>query len=416
MKKIGDSFKGIAGGFILIIISVILLWWNEGNNVRNLKTTSEMDKTYIDISSDSINPANEGKLIATFGKLINEEEIFDDLFDVKIVSPVLKRVVEVYQWKENVENEDDQEVYNYTKVWSSELIDSSSFNESNHINPTTKPYEDKTFTASNVKVGAFNLSSDQINNLSTKGVIEEFNIDKITELGYTTYSNYLTNATDFNNPNIGDVRIFFEYNNSTDISVLAVQSGNTFTDFVSSSEKRINRIMDGIHSGSEMIDVIKKENKILKWVLRLVGVLLCVGGVSAILKPISTITSFVPILGGAVGAVVFVISLLCGLSISLLVIAIAWIRFRPLIGLCLLAIVGALVFLLIKKLKKNKNNQQTTVVNEDATINAINPIAAQTVDNQISSSEVTPTNNQASLNIQEVNNESIESQNNNQNM
>ena len=29
MKRIGNSFKGIAGGFILILIGIVLLWWNE---------------------------------------------------------------------------------------------------------------------------------------------------------------------------------------------------------------------------------------------------------------------------------------------------------------------------------------------------------------------------------------------------
>ena len=38
MKKIGDSFKGVVFGIILIIIGVVLLWWNEGNNVKNLKS------------------------------------------------------------------------------------------------------------------------------------------------------------------------------------------------------------------------------------------------------------------------------------------------------------------------------------------------------------------------------------------
>ena len=367
MKKIGQSFGGIVGGLIFIVIAVILLWWNEGNNVRNLKTTSEMSKTYIDISSDSINPNNEGKLVATYGKLLNEEELFDTLFDVKVVTPLLKRVVEVYQWKEESETDEDGEKYNYTKVWSSELIDSGSFHESNHINPTTKPYQDEEFTSTNVKVGAFDLSVDQIKSLSTKGTVSEFNQEKISELDYTIYGSYLTNSANLNSPQIGDVRISFEYNNSTDVSILAVQTGNTFTDFVSSSEKRINRVMDGVHSGAEMIDVIKTENRMLKWMLRIVGIILCIGGFSAILKPISTITGFIPIVGNAVGAVVFVVSLLCGLALSLIVIAIAWIRFRPLLGIGLLVVALILVFLLVTKLKKK--NQSAMINNESISQN-----------------------------------------------
>ena len=49
MKRVGNAFKGILGGFVIILIGIVLLWWNEGNNVRNLKTTAEMDKVVIDV-------------------------------------------------------------------------------------------------------------------------------------------------------------------------------------------------------------------------------------------------------------------------------------------------------------------------------------------------------------------------------
>ena len=54
MKKIGNSFKGILGGLVAIVLGAVLLWWNEGNNVKNLKTTAEMSKTVINVSSDKI--------------------------------------------------------------------------------------------------------------------------------------------------------------------------------------------------------------------------------------------------------------------------------------------------------------------------------------------------------------------------
>ena len=63
MKRVGNAFKGILGGFVIILIGIVLLWWNEGNNVRNLKTTAEMDKVVIDVSSDKVDSANDGKLI-----------------------------------------------------------------------------------------------------------------------------------------------------------------------------------------------------------------------------------------------------------------------------------------------------------------------------------------------------------------
>ena len=352
MKKVGNSFKGILGGIIAVIIGIVLLWWNEGNNVRNIKTTNEMSKSVIDIDSSKVDAANEGKLVATHGKLVNEETLSDSTFGVSLVTPKLVRTVEVYLWVEKEHDDSDgYTTYSYEKEWTSELIDSSNFNKSGHDNPTSKPYENTAQYSSEVLVGAFQLSSNQVTMLSTDGVFTDYSTETIEGLGYKTIGNYITNSQDYDNPSIGDVRITFTYNNSTEVSVLAVQSGNTFVDFVSKVGKTENRVVDGTHSGAEMINTIVQENKIIKWLLRLVGTILCIAGIAALFKPLTTLANFVPILGGLVNMAVGLVALVVGLAISLVVIAIAWIRFRPLVGIGLLIVVAGLVFFLIKKKK-----------------------------------------------------------------
>ena len=356
MQRIGNSFKGIIGGFIFIIIGVGLLWWNEGNNVKNLKTTAEMEDIVIDVKSDKVDSKNEGKLIATHGKLTNEKELTDETFGITIKTPIMKRVVEVYQWVEDSNTDDNgNTTYSYKKEWSNNIIDSSEFHKAGHDNPKEKKYEDKTLTSDDVKVGEFSLSSVQIERLSTNGEYTDYNQEKVNESNLKISGKYLTNSVDLENPQIGDIKVSFVYNNSKDVSVLAVQSGNSFIDFVSKAGKNINRIKDGNHSGIDMINSIREENKFLKWILRLVGCLLCIGGIAAILKPISAITSFVPILGSLVGAAVGFVSFILGLCLSLIVIAIAWIRFRPILGISLLAIVVILLVLLIIRSKKSKD-------------------------------------------------------------
>lgn len=359
MKKIGNSFKGIIGGFIVIIIGIILLWWNEGNNVKNLKTTAEMDKSVIEVSSDKVDSNNEGKLIATSGKIENTEELVDNVFQVKIVTPKMRRIVEVYQWEEDSDtDEDGNTTYQYQKVWKDEIIDSTDFHQSGHDNPKQMQYQNEVYKSNNVKVGAFTLSPDQVDRLSTNATYNSFNEEVASQLGLKIASDYLTSSVDINNPQIGDMRISFEYNNSTDISILAVQKGNTFGDFVSKAGKTINKVMDGTHSGTEMINSIKEGNKLFKWGFRFLGIVLIIIGVATILGPISTISSYVPILGNVVGAAVGFISLILGLAISLVIIALAWLRYRPIIGITLLAIVVALIVLIMKKGKKDNYNQQ----------------------------------------------------------
>ena len=355
MKRVGNSFKGILGGLIAIVIGVILLWWNEGNNVRNIKSTAEMEKTYIDVSSEKVDASNEGKLIATNGKLINEEELTDSTFNVTVKTPLLKRTVEMYQWEEDSDTDEDGDThYSYKKKWSSDLIDSDNFHQKGHDNPKSKKYENDSQASSDVKVGAFTLSSNQVFSLSTDGRFTDYNETVINDLNMTVSDSYVTTSNDLANPQVGDIRISFTYNNSTDVSVLAVQSGQTFVDFVSKEGRSINRVMDGVHSGIEMINIIRSEDNLLKWILRAIGIILCMLGIGTILKPISAVTSYVPLLGNIVGAAVGLVSFVLGLCLGFIVIAIAWIRFRPILGISLLVIVCALLVFLFIRGKKSK--------------------------------------------------------------
>lgn len=356
MNKIGNSFKGIVGGFVFLLLGVVLLWWNEGNNVKNLKTTAEMEDSYIDIKSNKVDSKNEGKLVATHGKLLNEKELTDDIFGITIKTPIMKRTVEVYQWKETSNTDDNgNTTYSYNKDWSERLIDSSEFHNAGHDNPSSKLYDDKTFTSDDVKVGAFSLSSEQVNMLSTKEKFTNFNQETIDSLNLKISNNYITNSEDLENPNIGDVRITFTFNNSTEVSVLAVQSDDSFVNFTSKSGKKVNKIVEGNHNGKDMIQSIRSEDKFMKWLLRFFGFILCMAGFRIILKPISAITSYVPLLGSLVGTAVGLVSFVLALILSLFIIAIAWIRFRPIIGISLLAI-GALllIFLIIRGNRKKE--------------------------------------------------------------
>lgn len=361
MKKIGDSFGGIIIGIVMVIVGIGLLWWNEGNNVKNIKTTAELEDNYVDVKSDSISPKNEGKLVAVSGKLINDAELVDDKFNITIKTPLMKRIVEVFQWEEKEESDDnDNKRYIYSKVWSDDLIDSSEFHDAGHDNPANKLYDNKTFTSDDVKVGAFSLTNAQINKLSTKGSFNDFNEESISSLSLKTSGSYITNSDDIDNPKVGDVRISFKYNDSSEISILAVQSGKSFKAFTSKAGKSVNKVVDGSLSGKEIIEDIKSEDNFLKWGLRGVGALLCIIGFVAILSPISTITGFIPILGSVVGAAVGLVSFALGLSLSLIVIAIAWIRFRPVLGISLLAIATILIIFLIMKSKKNQSSNSSS--------------------------------------------------------
>ena len=353
MKKLGNSFAGVIIGFVLLVVGSVLLWWNEGNNVRNIKTTKEVSKVLIDVPSEKVDRENEGKLVATNGKIVLGGDITDPLFGIKVATAHLIRTVEMYQWDEDVHTDsDDKKTYSYKKVWSESLIDSSEFKEGGHDNPAAIPYKSEDFTASSVKIGAFSLSKGQIKKMPAR---EELALaDEKPARNLKIFGDYMTSSEDEANPKIGDVRVSWNYNDWEEASVLAKQKGNSFEDYVSKSDKTINRVEKGILSGRQIVEVVKKENKFTKWLLRALGLAVIFGGYCLLLGPISTIASFVPIFGTLVGGMLTIVSFLIGSVHSLVIIAIAWVRFRPVLGIALLVVAAGLFIMARRLAKKNK--------------------------------------------------------------
>ena len=366
MNKVKNSFGGIIIGIILLIGGTCLLWWNEGENVKNINAVKEVQKEVVTVSSDSVDSKNEGKLVLTSGKLTNnDEELKDEQFGVSVKSAALKRDVEVYVWVESSTTDDnDHTTYSYTKEWRNDLVSSSDFHEGGHENPTSLAVDDKVYSASKVSVGAFDLSEDQKSRLSASAKYTASEANVGLDETYSFKEGYITTSKDINNPEVGDIRITWTYNDWTEATVLGVQKGSSFVDFVSKDGKKINRVEKGTLSADELILKMEKENKLIKWILRGVGALLIIFGYSSILKPLTTIASFVPVLGGIVGGVLGLIAFLVGLVHSLIIIVIAWFRFRPILAIILLAVIVVLVIALIALLKKAKKNAPAPAVTE----------------------------------------------------
>lgn len=367
--NLSSSFGGIIVGILMIIGGISLLWWNEHNNVKNIKNVKEMRDQIIDVSSASIDDANEGKLIATSGKLdYNESVLTDDAFKVSATTPVLVRTVEVYQWVEESETNDDTTTYTYKKEWSEKLIDSSEFNTpTGHENPVDVKYESERFeTEETLKVGAFSLISNFKSMLSADKNVA---IDETLELpeGYKIYNKYITNSADTASPVVGDMRISYTKSDYKEVSVLGKQIGDEIGDYTTKNNTNIKKIVKGTTNGTGMINDIESANKFSKWMFRILGTLLIVIGVGAVLGPITTILGYIPFVGTVVNSIIGVISFLIGLGIALVVIAISWFAARPIVAICSLVGVAVIIFLLITLVKKGKKEAPKTEVKKEET-------------------------------------------------
>ena len=145
-------------------------------------------------------------------------------------------------------------------------------------------------------------------------------------------------------PEVGDVRVTFEKVVPAKVTVMAVVDGDTFKPFKAKNGKRFERLVMGKKSGDEIIEDAKTENNIMLWVFRVIGILMVIGGLKGIFGFIEMILKVVPFIAGIFGWGVGIVCTVVGVVWSLIVIAIAWLFYRPLLGITLLVLAGFLIW------------------------------------------------------------------------
>ena len=170
-------------------------------------------------------------------------------------------------------------------------------------------------------------------------------------------------------PEVGDVRVTFEKVVPAKCTVMAVVDGDTFKSYKAKNGKRFQTLRMGKKSGDEIVDADKEANNMFLWIFRLVGILMVIGGLKGIFGFIETILKVVPFIAGIFGWGVGVVCTIVGIVWSLIIIAIAWLFYRPILAICLLAIAAFLIWVFAFKGKdklkelaanaRNKNVAQT---------------------------------------------------------
>lgn len=389
---------GILVGIIFILAGIFLLWFNEGRTVKTKAAIMEAEGEYIDVSSETIDKNNEGKLIATNGKLeVSYDGATDTTFDIHVAKPKLKRTVEMYQWKETCEDNNGNEVCRYSMVWDDEIINSNAFEDATHNNPSSMPYSSETFTADGSKIGDFSLDRELLNQLSTDKKINLKDTAKTTNMGLTTDGTYYTNVQN-ETPKVGDIRISFSYSDATNVSVLAVQKNNGFSKFTSKEGYSIYELEEGTLTGKQILQKLSDENNMTKWIFRLMGTLFIIGGFAAIISPLQRLVNFIPFFGTVFGWVTGFATFILGLALSLIVIALAWLRYRPVLSIGLL--IGVLIVIILTKKLKTKNNTNKKEINTQP-LNIQNP--SVNITNTQPQTPIQPTNNTNELNQNNIN-------------
>lgn len=367
--RIGGAIKGVLVGVVLFAVAFPLLFWNEGRSVSRYKTLKEGAGAVITVTSESVAPANSGQLVHVTGKADTDNTLTDNAFGVSANAIKLKRVVEMYQWKETSQSSTEKKVgggtkttktYSYSKTWSANPINSANFKKSaEHQNPQSMPYTSSEQVAKDVTLGAFTLSSSlvgKINNYAPLSVENDFDLPEQIKSTVRPNNGGFYIGTDPASPQIGDIRISFQVAKPTEVSVIAKQVESTFEPYATKAGGRIELLQTGTHSAAAMIQKEQESNKMLTIILRIAGFLLMLTGLNMILRPLSVFADVLPFLGNIVGAGTGIISFLLAAVLSLITIAIAWIFYRPLLGIILIVVAVGLIVAITKKLKSAKTS------------------------------------------------------------
>ena len=408
IQRLGSSFRGVLIGLALFVAGFPILFWNEGRAVDTAKRLKEGAGAVVDVPADKIDAANEGKLVHVSGKADTQDVLSDDVFGVSATALRLKRTVEVYQTVEHSETKRIKEgdktrevtTYTYSNEWCGKPVDSSQYHDAAKRTanpPAAMPYSDVDRLAANASLGAFKLSAAHVKRIGGKVPFQfpaDFKVPETVPNGqfqngtfYVPYTAPATAATPAAqqtssvspllaaaqaasaaaanaavsavvgrsvavSPTPGDVRVMFSVVLPHDVTIVEQQTNGTLAPWAASDGETLSFVRDGIVPAAKIFADAQSTNSKITWLLRLAGLLVMYFGLKMVLGPIDTLVDVIPILNSIVAMGTSLAAGLVSGACALLTIGIAWIYYRPLVGIPL--VVGGVALLVMLYLKKKK--------------------------------------------------------------
>ena len=359
-SRIGESIKGILFGIIIIPITIVALWWNEGRAVTTANSLKEAAAAVVHVASDKVDPANDKKLVHMTGDAKAGGPVVDTDYGLSVPALRLVRSEEIYQWVENKKSETRQKVgggeettttYTYEKKWVHDPVKSAEFKKpEDHTNEGDLVAGNANISAEKVTLGAFTVPENFVKQMGNpvKQPVTEADLAKLpadlkegTKIQAGAF--YFGEKPDA--PKVGDVRTTFEIVKPGTFTILAAQIDGTFEPYQTKAGDAIDFIEEGTVSSEKMFKDAASANAMITWLVRFLGFLFMAFGFMAIMKPLSVLGSVIPFIGDIIGMGTGLISFALAGTISFLVIAIAWIFVRPLLGIVMLALaIGGFIY------------------------------------------------------------------------
>lgn len=349
VERAAGGFVGAAFGLLLFCAATGVLIWNENRSVEALRALSQAARDVTEVIADKVDPAQDDRLVHVTGQLKTQAALRDPATGMSERGLIrLRRTVEMFQWKESRQStsgtqfgtETSKSTYSYAKKWSEEPINSSRFKAPRHENPAM-PIRTEVVTARDATVGARILTPALLDRMES---YEPLVPPAQAPAPYLRTADGLYKGHNPEAPEIGDIRVTFTGVPVQTVSVLAAQQGERLTPFRTKRGYEVGLVTRGDLSAATMVAQQRSNEKTLTWVLRGGGFVLFALSLMLMASPLATLAGVLPFLTSIVGGGILIFAFSLAVPLTLATVGLAWVAFRPLLGLTLLLMAGLLVY------------------------------------------------------------------------
>ena len=142
------------------------------------------------------------------------------------------------------------------------------------------------------------------------------------------------------------------------MSIVARQNGNFLSPYKTNAGNMLEILYMGSLTAQEIFDAEHTANTYLTWGLRFAGWLLMFIGFQIIMDIFRQLVSFIPIIRDIVALATGLVAFTFASSLSLMVIAIGWFWYRPMLSIAILVAATVPLVLSQQKAKKEKLDKE----------------------------------------------------------
>jgi hypothetical protein len=222
------------------------------------------------------------------------------------------------------------------------------------------PIEGERFTVTTATLGAFTVDGKAVADLGTDSPVK-LSADVVGQVASALGSDKPVKADgttiyvsqNRQSPAIGDLRISFSREDISEASFVGVQKGTAIAGYKASNGRELFLSAAGNVSAAEMFEAAQSENTLITWLIRFGGLLGMFIGFVMMLSILGIIADVIPFVGSIVGFGTSIIAGILTLLLGPVVIAIAWIAYRPVLAIIVIAI-GILLAAALIYLRRSK--------------------------------------------------------------